>query len=435
MTDEDRVRSLLTLAADLPDEVQAPVTGLLDRGRHRRRVRAAGSVAGAALVVAAAVTVPAALRSQVSNPPVRVGQNSPAAAGPTAAQLARYHWSSLPSSPLGPRSRPLLTWTGRYLIELGGLKKGNTTEDGAVYDSVTRRWHRIAALHVNVGFSNAVEAWTGRQLFVANGQVSSCLAGAPVARCLSHAGLYDPATKHWTFTPLPRQLDGLTLEGAAWTGRDIVVAGVGSHATFRVGIYDPATGRWTMITPKLPPGHVPVSVTMLATPGRVLLWSFWYRGKTDSTASGMPLVGVDVFSRSSSGRWSDITGSWPQGQTVQSPVYGGGRIFYQASIWCQMCSPVTAFFQQRLLNSTTLTPTIIRQGPLRQGGDWLWDGASVVAIGRTHRGKPAMAAYDPPARRWHVLPTPPRDQDATPVWAGRQLFLLTSAGDLLAFHR
>ncbi len=62
MSDEDRIRSLMTLAADLPDDIQPPVTGLLNRGprpaspprrqRHRERrgpnrggLRAAGCTA------------------------------------------------------------------------------------------------------------------------------------------------------------------------------------------------------------------------------------------------------------------------------------------------------------------------------------------------------------------------------------------------------
>jgi hypothetical protein len=68
MSDEDRIRSLLTLAANLPDDVQVPVGSLLQRGRRRRRRRAIGSIAGAAVVVAAAVTVPAAIRSLGTGP-------------------------------------------------------------------------------------------------------------------------------------------------------------------------------------------------------------------------------------------------------------------------------------------------------------------------------------------------------------------------------
>jgi RNA polymerase sigma-70 factor (sigma-E family) len=429
----ERIRSLLSLAADLPDNVQAPLTRVLDRARHRR-LRAAASVAAAAVIAGAAVTLSAVLGSP-GRGTADGSHKRPVVAGPTAGQLARYHWAWLPPSPLGARTDPLLKWTGRYLIELGGWKDRHLTEDGAVYDAESQRWRRIPTVTSNVGFSNAVAAWTGRQLFVANGQFASCLGGAPDAPCLPHAGLYDPAANRWKFMLLPRPLDGLTLEGAAWTGRDIVLAGVGTHARFRVAAYAPATGHWRMITPKLPAGRTPAFVTMLGTPGRVLLWDFWNRATTSSTGSVVN-GRVTVLALARSGRWTDVTGRWPQAETVVTPVYAGGHIFYWSSIWCGPCGP-PAFSQEHLVTSATLTPVMVKPSPLRPADGWVWTGASLLAGGNGPGGRPAMAAYDPGARRWHLVPQSPGRlfSDSLLTWADRQLLALTSAGALWTFRR
>jgi hypothetical protein len=103
-------------------------------------------VAGCAGSMPASVRVPAGLIG---------GYLRPRAAGPTAAQISTFRWSDLPSSPLGPRSEPLLAWTGGELVELGGLKNGTAADDGAAFNPATGRWRRIASVAPrNVGFWN-----------------------------------------------------------------------------------------------------------------------------------------------------------------------------------------------------------------------------------------------------------------------------------------
>lgn len=88
-------------------------------------------------------------------------------------------------------------------------RKRSPQSDGAAFDVATGRWHRIARVTGNVGFTKAITAWTGRQLFVTNGVTASCLGGGPATQCLPHAGLYDPATNRWQTTLLPKQMEGL----------------------------------------------------------------------------------------------------------------------------------------------------------------------------------------------------------------------------------
>jgi len=250
------------------------------------------------------------------------------------------------------------------------------------------------------------------------------------------AALYDPAASRWTVIGLPHELLGAAQLTAAWTGRDIIVASIGiAGAHFQVAAYEPAAARWTMITPKLPRGHLPQELAMVGTPDHVLLWTFWARGRTLSKTSYVIIPGVDLFALARSGRWTNVTGHTPQAQYVQSPVDAGGRILYLASTWCGSCSHPAPMLVPRLVSAATRAPVSITPGQLRQGGDWLWTGASIVLISWPPRGKPAMAAYDPATRTWHLLARPPRDQEPTPVWAGRQLLALTSAGAFWAFHR
>lgn len=446
MSDEERIRSLLTLAADLPDEVQAPVGGLIERGRRRRRLRAVGSVAGAAVIAAAAFMVPAAVRSPgtgtgtVRTPSgVVSGLPSVKPTGPTAAQLAGFRWSRLPFSPLGPRPHPLLTWTGRYLIELGGTRKGSPVTDGAVYDSVTRRWHLMAPPGNEVRLANAIAVWTGHQLFVTNGVASyPAWTGAPAWP----AGLYDPATNRWTVTDMPAQLLGGSSLTATWTGRDIVVAAVVPHAGLKVAAYDPATRHWQMITPALPASHPPIVAELAAAPGRLLLWSLWSKSIKISKNGYTVHSGVDVLSLGRDG-WATVTGDWPQHQTVDSPVYAGGAIFLPPSqIWCGLCSHPFLEYRSRLVSPANLSISQIPGGPLAshhavQADMWVWTGRAAIAANTTSGARISqLAAYDPATKSWHVLPTPPRDPIATtPVWANRQLLLLTSTGNLWTLHR
>src|SRR5689334_17381003 len=118
MTDEQQVRSLLTLAAELPDDVKPPVGQLLHRARRMRLMRAVSSALAVVVLAVAAVVLPPAIRGMSHGSPQPNGVGGHGRRGPTVAQLTHFRWSSLPPSPLGPRSQPLLAWTGRELIEL-----------------------------------------------------------------------------------------------------------------------------------------------------------------------------------------------------------------------------------------------------------------------------------------------------------------------------
>lgn len=465
MNDEQQLKDLLTVAAELPADVRPPVASLLQRGRRQRARRTGLVAATAAVAVLAAGGVPAGIHA-LRAAPSRSGSTGtglfgllPAQPGSTAAQIAGFRWSRLPASPLGPRTQPLLAWTGRELIELGGLRKGGTTDEGAAFDPATGRWHRIASVGSrNIGFANAVSVWTGRLLFVSNGQTESCVqvkggGGGTQANCWPHAGLYDPVTNRWTQTRLPNAMNGLELMAAVWTGRDVILAGVNTNlGRLGVGAYDPATGRWRMITPELPAGHPARFVAMTATTSRLILWSLW-----DQTHGSGITSGVDVLATGADSAWHDVTGRWPQHVTITSPQFTGTQILGSpGQVWCgTACSPPYASFPGFFVNPVTLARTTIPAGPLGSlDPPFLWTGRAVIAVngdGSTGSGSAspgggtshytiapgATALFDPATRRWQSLPRPPGYPHLSavlPAWAGNELLMLTAQGQLLGLR-
>ena len=460
MTDEQQVRALLRRAADESACGQPPVDAVLERARRRRRARrvtvsaltiAAVAVGGVALPSLVRTLGSGRARPAVTNPlGLAPDQTEP---GPTAAELARFRWSDLPASPLGPRTQPILAWTGKELLELGGLKDGSTTYDGAAFDPADGRWHRIATMHANVGLWHAVSVWTGRQLFVADGQFSSCLTvpgrSTHLAACLPRAGLYDPATNRWSTTLLPQAMYGLSLQAAEWTGSQVILAGVNAnHGRLGIAAYDPATNRWQMITPKLPAGHPTRSIAMVTAPGRLILWSLWDRLRT--TKDGFSdRAGIDVLAMGADPTWHDVTGDWPQEQNISTPALAGQEILISpGQTWCgTRCSPPPPGSPGYFADPATLTRTTIPPGPLGQTTPaFIWTGRTIIAINLdasitgpgSRRIRPDdLALYDPASTRWRELPSPPRSPplSTTPIWAGSELLALTDHGALLTFHR
>ncbi|MGH3397613.1 MAG: hypothetical protein ACRDPO_23255, partial [Streptosporangiaceae bacterium] len=386
------------------------------------------------------------------------GPRPAASAGPAAAQLARFRWSTLPPSPLGKRIYPTVAWTGRELIELGGLPglgKDHWARDGAAFDPATGRWHRIAGIGSrNIGFGGAATAWTGRQLFVTNGQ--KCLTKAASAGCAPQAGLYNPATNRWTQTRLPAAMDGLFITGAVWTGRDVILAGVGTNpdsGRLAVGAYNPATGRWRMITPALPAGHPAQFAAMTVTNSRLILWSSWHRGREHGSGV-VTRSGVDVLALSASGTWRDVTGRWPQHQTVAAPQFTGTQILVSpGQIWCgATCERSGSATDGYFASPVTLARTTIPLGQLGQlNPTYIWTGRAILAMnegtstgvgstsGNSHTtvSPGGTALYDSGTRRWQSLPHPPGYGHLgvlNAVWTGSQLLVLSTKGQLLALH-
>lgn len=406
-----------------------PVRRLRPARRARRRVVApALGVGGAAVaMIAGAVLTDAAT-------PIRSTCCLPGPA--SAAGLVRSHWSVLPSSPLGPRSDPILAWTGYGLLELGGVRNGVLHRDGAIFDPTRGRWRRIAAVPDSVGLRGAAAVWTGvgdHRLFVTNGKV---------------AGLYDPDANRWSTTRLPRTLAGRTLYAPVSTGHAVILAATAAPSGrpgLAVAAFNLARHAWRMITPRLPARHPPGAVSMVATWHRVIFWSMWSRSRR--TADGGTIVsGVDVLVWHHS-RWSVRTGHWPQHRVVEGATFAQFRILVPpGQFWCGPCPAPFSESPARFADPSTLVLSAIPKSPLvtsplAQPPIWLWNGTTVLAANASGASTAApdgrldgLAAYDRWSGRWHRLPRAPGRPALAgpPVLAGRQLLVLKLDGGLLA---
>ena len=136
------------------------------------------------------------------------GQANPVAA---AAALARGRWSVLAASPLGSRQGPVVAWTGKELLEIGGWEGNAAPREGAAFDPADGRWRRIAPAPVPVG-ALAASVWTGTRLFVFGGQLRDGTTPGP-------ADLYDPASGRWAVTAPAPFGHGLSQPAAVRAGR------------------------------------------------------------------------------------------------------------------------------------------------------------------------------------------------------------------------
>jgi hypothetical protein len=458
MSDEQKVRWLLARAAELPGDVDPPVQRLLGQARRVRARRRAAFAVLTVIAVAVVVVVPALVgglgTATTDRTPVvpRSGlfpaRPQLAPSGPATGQLSRFRWSALPPSPLGQRSQPILAWTGNELIELAGANGPIDSASGwsdaaAAFTPATGTWRLIAQVPGTMQLPDAFSVWTGRQLFITNARVPPNGKNAVG----TSAALYDPVTNRWTATPLPQQLSGATQLAATWTGQVIVVAGAQSGQISAAAL-NPATGQWTvLLSPVLRTRHPARFLSIVASSDRVILWSFW--DVVTPTSDGFSdYAGVDVLALGRDGAWRDVTHRWPQGQDVPSPVYTGSAILVSPSqIWCgTACIPPYSSFPGLLADPATLRTAAIPPGPLgRTVATLTWTGRGILAVSGSGISLPsrhrisvdAMANYDPATGRWLALPAPRGSPPlaAAPVWAGTQLFELTNAGQLLAYHR
>jgi hypothetical protein len=343
----------------------------------------------------------------------------------------------LAASPLGSRQGPVVAWTGRELLEIGGWGGNAAPGDGAAFDPADGRWRRIAPALVPVG-ALAAGVWTGSRLFVFGGQLPGKTTLGPAA------GLYDPASGRWTVTAAAPFGKGLRQPAAVWTGRLVVVAGV-DGTRVEAASYDPAADRWRRQDPPLPAAHPALGIALVAVGGRVIIWSLWGRMQQTGPNSFTGYSGVDVRVLAG-GRWQDVTGGWPQHQTVPPPLFTGSQILVPpGQIWCGTC-PAQPFggLPGLLADPGTLRITRLPRGPLDDTGPvMVWTGAAAVAINPgAEIGGPAggvrpgdMAAWDPASGAWRRLPGAPGplQDEATPVWTGRELLAIAADGILLSF--
>lgn len=486
MTDEEQLRALLSQAAELPDDLMPPVERLVRLGRRRRSVRSGFRTLTIGVIAVAAVATPPVIGSieagrtapGLSQPrpsigtthPLSVGSRSPGSrpAGSSSPNpgplqppdLSSPGWSALPASPLGARQPDILTWAGKYLLEIGGAVGGKPSKTGAMFDPASGAWHLMAPVPATVNVADSAFVWTGHELFVTDARFprprcQSLSPGARSSACLPSAGLFDPATNRWSTTPLPRPLDEMPPMVATWTGREVVLAGVSyGNPRLEVAAFDPTANRWTMITPTLPAGHSPIGATVVATSSRILLWVRWSHsahGRHPRTRAGTDVLALSSNDSEAGARdWHDVTDGWPQRRSLPTPVFTGTEILVppsQSLCSAVLCRSITVypgvFADPVTLRRSAIPfspidsvePAYIPAGPARPAILEINLQQGVTLRSGQHIRPDEIVEYDQASGRWRQLPAPPgRPFAAGAVWTGRELLLLTDRGALLRLH-
>jgi hypothetical protein len=437
VTEEERVRSLLTAAAELPDLGPAPVEQLIASGRRRRvRTRILTATAAAAAVVAA-VTIPAVIHGAAAPP----GSEAPRYASPgtvppgvSAAELAHGHWTRLPASPLanGDLGSYVAAWASHELV-VTGYGGGPNKIEGAAYVPGAG-WHVIAPAPPS-HFDVRDMFWAGDYLIVLRRgpRVSQ---GSPAVL----AAIYAAGTNSWSVTPFPLPTGSARdpeLIAAAQLGNQLVFAEAraGKAAAYS---YSVSARSWRPVALSLPAGHKVSRLEMVAVGGRLVLLSSWDDAAAGSLAAS-GTSGVDVRILGPGGSWRALPG-WPA-ELADFSVAGpaaGGRLLLVSSLY-------RLTFPAYLVDGATLAVGVLPASPSapRQAGygqlkltysPTLWTGAAVVAFAPDYRMNfgpeifhDNMVALDPATGRWYRLPSGPPHYDLAwplpPVWGGDTMYV------------
>jgi N-acetylneuraminic acid mutarotase len=193
---------------------------------------------------------------------------------------ASDQWTTMSTSPLGPRVGHVAVWTGKQMLVWGGatLKESAVAfADGAAYDPVTDTWRKISAAPVQPG-ALFTTVWTGKQMLVWGGPQGEGAA-------------YDPATNRWTLLP-KSPLPPLSTPISVWTGALMLVWGAPENQPTPAqpiaegATYDPAQHRWTLLpSARSAPG---LGQGAVWAGNRMLVWGGY--------AGTGPLSGGAVFS-------------------------------------------------------------------------------------------------------------------------------------------
>jgi len=252
------------------------------------------------------------------------------------------------------RDRHRAVWTGTEMIVWGGWA-GDYPEyynTGGRYNPATDSWTATATSGAPVGRYDHAAVWTGTEMIVWGGTVSS-------ASALT-GGRYNPATDSWTATSTVGAPDSTNDTVAVWTGSRMLVWG-GYSATDEGGRYDPVSDSWTPISmigvPEARQWH-----TGVWTGSEFIVWGgytgyahldsggrynpatdTWVATSTSSAPTGRRLPGSvwtgtemivwgghdDIGRQNTGGRYDPATDSWTPTTTTGAPR----PRFLHTSVW------------------------------------------------------------------------------------------------------
>ena len=308
-------------------------------------------------------------------------------------QATTPDWTNIGAVPLTPRGTPVIVWTGREVLVVGGRDSRSEPSlplrDGAAYDAGTGKWRRIADLPTDPPLFNPAAVWTGDHLLLVG---SSCrnLASqetpefdecAPGPR---EAVRYDPRADRWSRLKLPDALDVLD---PAYVS---AVGGARGRAIFKVpesragrgqSYWSVADDEWT----KLPDPPIAPDAQCIAA-GRLVVVAY------EDLASASEFTPGQNF-------------SGPPPPDPQSAHRRASSIDLDGGRWTVPSSPEGPDPVSIVLNVVCAGDEVMTLPSRRSEG----------AIGR----------YQPGEQSWGESTSPPQDIGARPlaVWSAGKLFV------------
>ena len=172
-------------------------------------------------------------------------------------------WRAIAPAPIPARCEPATAWSGREALVWGracrptpGLSPDQSRHitAGAAYDPATDRWRLLPEGPIAAS-PTTMSVWTGSEWIIAN----------PVGP----AAALEPTSGQWrTLPPVPRSYTSIV---GHWTGREVVVLGVGGTEKGPspwAAALDPAGNRWRA----LPQPPLELDATAVWDGRRLIAW-------------------------------------------------------------------------------------------------------------------------------------------------------------------
>jgi prepilin-type processing-associated H-X9-DG protein len=363
----------------------------------------------------------------------------------SATALVAAKWSTFPAGPLSARSGQVELWTGHELVVWGGGTSQGTTgsvmfDNGAAYDPSTDTWRMLPPAPLAAREGSAA-AWTGTEMVVVGGD-----AGSPDGGAFADAAAYDPATGSWRLLP-PFPLGPRTGAWAVWTGRQVVVMGGSvSSASARSGLaddgaaYDPASNTWVTLPPLPPePGWNVIGVTPAWTGRQLLVWVTWQQtGNIGQGGAYVRKLDTGYGLAAGTRTWTALLG--PLAEPLgASTAWTGMVVLVMGGHYCPcIASAGHGAAYNPATEAWQAVPSFVVD---EQPWPGIWTGRAFIDLdsgiglpAQTNDGT-ALGAYDPESGTWAVLPKPPVElvqSTPTAVWTGKQLLVWGQPSEMLA---
>lgn len=248
-------------------------------------------------------------------------------------------WSAIATPSLTPRYGHGAVWsttTNEMLVWGGYNSSGVLVNDGAAYDPATNTWTAMAPSPLSPRRRHTM-VWTGTELVIWGGLSTSSTSSA----YLRDGARYDPKTKVWTKFPDPTpDFDARYDNAAVWSGKEMLVwGGIGTYVSSSYGKSDGARylpgGSWTRFNVSSPDifstGTVATRTAIQSWFGGGKLW-LWSGATVSSSyyAGGGPALAGGASYDPATDKWTtmDVTAA-PTSRARATVVWTGK----EAIIW------------------------------------------------------------------------------------------------------